>query len=189
MARKGRPRLVPRPVSYEAWYAPAFRGPLPERRRWFEQKHGFDCYDKDKVDRVILELFRKHNRWSPASETVPIPSVLVLALILRRGFGRRKGDKDTTYRGGNGTPKIPKVVLDWLVSTARNLENDPDFWLSNRSNTEKGIREAAAEKVVRERYPDFTDEQVYYAANIILRKDVWGLYRRKSRAKKKQPTS
>jgi hypothetical protein len=204
--RKGVPRL-----RLRGWYDKFFEGSLPARQQQFLEAFHFKHSDKAKVDNVILQLFRcygrQHDERIPVEDvvralldddldevrdqTVPIPTPLVLALVLRKGFGRERGEKDTTYVGGKKAPTIEKQELDSIVWLARKYasgEIDPEFRARLlKHKTEDGIRDAAAERVIRKHYPSWTDEQVGRLRGLVRKKEVWGRYRRKSRAKKKSP--
>ncbi len=126
--RKGVPRL-----RLRGWYDKFFEGSLPARQQQFLEAFHFKHSDKAKVDNVILQLFRcygrQHDERIPVEDvvralldddldvvrdrTVPIPTPLVLALVLRKGFGRERGEKDTTYVGGKKAPTIETQELEF----------------------------------------------------------------------------
>jgi hypothetical protein len=173
MPRPQRRRRYRLPV----WYAP-FTGNLTKARRLFRQTYGFAHDDERHVDEVIFSLFDDYgpNHFDPNNkssllrhETVPVPVVLLLALMLRQGFRRGELWKDLGVRSRLTYARLEtsKEEQRLLIPTHR------------RRYTRAEAREKAAETIAQQ-FGDVTAEQ-------ILAKDNWQGRRRRSRAKNKRP--
>jgi hypothetical protein len=177
------------------WSDP-FTGDLAPARKRFQQTYGFAHDDKQRVDEVINSLFRRYGDEHDDQievddvtaalladgdaatttsiplkrETVPIPVVLVQALLLRGGFGRGRG------RGHLRNERAKKPAIIAAVHEAQKLEQKYRITHRHRYTTTQQRREAAAKEIAQKR-GDVTAEQ-------ILAKDNWQGRRRRSRAQK-----
>jgi hypothetical protein len=189
-----------------SWYH-KLSGDLATAQERFKQEYGFAHDDPVRVDAVILKLFRYYASYCGKevddlvsallggeesdtiynatgdtifNATVPIPTVLLLALILRKGFARGKGEKgfETWLR---------RRRIEGLVYQARDLV--PKYLKHRNRYTLARAKEEAAKEVLQKRsiasatlFGDVRDITV----QDIVNKDAWNYRHRPSRAKKTQ---
>jgi hypothetical protein len=165
------PRPLYRPRVILRRWSDAYTGDLKAARALFERTFGFAHDDKQHVDETIADLFKaelfKSARGNTPDATVPIPAKLVLALMLRKGFGRNRGRGYLRQERANRA-RIIDAVLATQDLLPRFLEQ------TNRQRyTYEAAKKKAAEQVARE---------CGIPAATILRKENW-ISRRRSRAK------
>jgi hypothetical protein len=170
-----------RPAEY--WYHDFIEGgTLEEKQALFEQEFKFKVTDKQRVDAVIIDAFKEHNRYYNRYEdptVVPIPSAVVLALMLRKGFGRAQSQKVTLRYN----VQLSRRHLEYLLYRTSVLATDPKFLAGKGRNLDpQGLIEAAAAEAVSMDDPHRTDVEVFEICQTILDKEFT---RQRSRAKKK----
>jgi hypothetical protein len=136
----------------------------------FLRDFGFAVTDKERVDQAIISLFNKQDKNAPE---VLLPRVLVLALMLRDGFGRGAGGQ---------AARIRYLQLDESIHAARLLAGSAEYRkkypAKRRGDISLRAKQAACEEVAK-RHPErhLTAEQILGDGTLAYRRE------RESRAK------